>query len=265
MSDAPEASLPLSFHALPGLPEISPGDDLAGLVAAAIDRAGLSPSQGDVLLIAQKAVSKAEGLTRKLSDVTPTERARDLAAETGKDAAYVQVVLDESTSVVALRRGVIITEHVSGAIMANAGIDRSNIAGGASGEVCLLPRDPDASALRLRAALEPIAASRGWDWRPAVIITDSWGRPFRMGTVGFALGVAGLAPRADLRGMVDRHGRPLETSDLAVADALAAAADFVMGQAGEGTPAVLARGVRRAPGDGGARDLLRPQAEDLFR
>lgn len=265
MIEPPQAANHLSFHPLPGMPDITPGVDLANLLAAALDRAGLEPRGDDVLLVAQKAVSKMEGLIVNVRDVTPSARARQLAEETGKDPGFLEVVLGESRAVVAARRGVVITEHVSGAVMANAGVDRSNVAGSPAGEVCLLPRDPDLSAETLRRGLVDIALCRDWDWQPAVIITDSWGRPFRLGTVGFALGAAGLATLCDLRGREDRYGRALETSDLALADALAAAADLVMGQADEGTPAVLARGVRRETPEGSARDLLRQRSEDLFR
>lgn len=251
----------LSFRGLPGVPPVRAGDDLAGLILAAVERAQAPVRGGDIVIVAQKVVSKAAGLSVDLASVAPSARARELAAVTGKDPRFVEVVLSESASVVASRRDVLITEHVSGAILANAGVDRSNVDPSAGAEpVLLLPRDGDAAAAALR---ERLAAALGVD--VAVIINDSWGRPWRLGTVGAAVGVAGLAPLHDHRGRADLFGRALEVSIEAVADELAAAANLVMGQADEGVPVVIASGFRRLATEGSVRELLRPKSEDLFR
>ena len=260
MADAARASArpaALTLTGLGGIPLIAPGDDLAALAADAAADAGIPLADGDVLVVAQKAVSKAEGRTVMLADVTPGGRARALAAEVGKDPRLVELVLSESRSVLRRRPGLLIVVHRSGAILANAGIDASNVGGGA---VLLWPEDPDASAARLRAAL---AARAGAD--VGVVVNDSVGRPWRMGTVGLAIGVAGLPGLVDLRARPDLHGRPLEVSEVALADEIAAAASLVMGQADEGRPLVVARGVPYARRDGSAAELLRPPEHDLFR
>ena len=206
------------------------GDDLAALLSAAMARAGLAPEPGDVLAIAQKIVSKAEGRSIALASVAPSQAARDLAAQTGKDARLVELILSESERVVRARPNLIIVKHRLGFVMANAGIDQSNV--GEDGHALLLPRDPDASAAALAARLGL-----------PVVITDSFGRAWRRGTVGVAIGAAGLPALQDLRGRPDLFGRTLMVSITGFADEIAAAAGLVMGQGAEGIPAVLLRGL----------------------
>jgi coenzyme F420-0:L-glutamate ligase/coenzyme F420-1:gamma-L-glutamate ligase len=237
---------------LPGLPEVRPGDDLAALIAAAA-RDGLRPA--DVLVVAHKVVSKAEGAIVALADVQASPRAEALAAQAGKDPRHVQVVLDESAEIVRAERGVIIARTRHGFVCANAGVDASNAP--APGTLVLLPRDPDASARGLRAALPG---------RPPVVIADSFGRAWRNGQVEVAIGVAGLRPLEDWRGRRDSAGRELRATWIAVADQAAAAADLVRDKDSR-EPAVVVRGLERhvTEHDGpGARALLRPRDEDLF-
>jgi coenzyme F420-0:L-glutamate ligase / coenzyme F420-1:gamma-L-glutamate ligase len=237
---------------LPGLPEVRPGDDLAALLAAA---AGDALRAGDVLVVAHKVVSKAEGAIVDLAGVEPTDRARQLAAEGGKDARQVQVVLDESAELVRAERGVLIARTHHGFVCANAGVDASNAP--APETLVCLPRDPDASARALRAALPG---------RPAVVIADSFGRAWRNGQVEVAIGVAGLRPLEDWRGRRDSAGRELRATWIAVADQAAAAADLVRDKDSR-EPAVVVRGLERhvTDDDGpGAAALLRPRDEDLF-
>ncbi|MBB3770219.1 coenzyme F420-0:L-glutamate ligase/coenzyme F420-1:gamma-L-glutamate ligase [Angulomicrobium tetraedrale] len=247
----------LELLALDGLPLVQPGDDLAGLIAAALDRAGLVLRDGDVLVVAQKIVSKAEGRRVALADVTPTARAGALAQEVGKDARLVELILRESRRVVRQSPGVLIVEHRLGLVMANAGIDQSNVE---DGFALLLPEDPDASAERLRARLVPDAAMR-----IGIVINDSFGRPWRRGTVGTAIGAAGLPALVDRRGEADLFGRPLQVTMIALADEIAAGASLLMGPAAEGLPVVLLRGVPWYAPFSPARALLRPENEDLFR
>jgi coenzyme F420-0:L-glutamate ligase / coenzyme F420-1:gamma-L-glutamate ligase len=237
---------------LPALPEVRPGDDLAALLAAA---AGDALRAGDVLVVAHKVVSKAEGAIVDLAGVEPTDRARQLAAEGGKDARQVQVVLDESAELVRAERGVLIARTHHGFVCANAGVDASNAP--APETLVCLPRDPDASARALRAALPG---------RPAVVIADSFGRAWRNGQVEVAIGVAGLRPLEDWRGRRDSAGRELRATWIAVADQAAAAADLVRDKDSR-EPAVVVRGLARQVTDDdgpGAAALLRPRAEDLF-
>lgn len=251
----------LHLTALPGIPRIGPGDDLPAITGAGLGRAGLALERGDVLVYAQKIVSKAEDRFVDLAAVAPGPRARSLAAETGKDARLVEVILGESTAVLRHRPGLIVVVHRLGFVLANAGVDRSNIEGGGE-RVLLLPVDPDASCARLRDGLRERA---GVD--VGVMINDSVGRAWRKGIVGVALGLNGVAALRDLKGRPDMFGRPLETSEVAVADELAAAASLVQGQADEATPIVHVRGFA-GPGDGagtGAQALLRAPDADLFR
>jgi coenzyme F420-0:L-glutamate ligase / coenzyme F420-1:gamma-L-glutamate ligase len=247
----------LGLHALTGLPEIRPGDDLASLLTDAA--APLVPRDRDVVVVAQKVVSKAEGRYRLLSDVRPSPRALALARQVDKDPRLVELILQESVEVVRHRPGVLVVEHRLGFVMANAGIDQSNLDGGGE-RVLLLPEDPDASARRIRAVLEDRLGVR-----LGVVIADSIGRAWRLGTVGFAIGVAGLPALLDLRGRPDRAGRPLQVTEIGHADAVAAAAVLVMGEADEGTPAALVRGLDWQEDDRGMVPLLRPKATDLFR
>ena len=256
-----EPSGAITLLPVTGLPEVRPGDDLAALLLAALDGASLQLQPGDVLALAQKIVSKAEGRMVNLADVTPGAEAERVAAEVNKDPRLVELVLRESESISRMRRGVLIVRHRLGFTSANAGIDRSNVPQGAGEEVVLLlPEDPDRSAAALREAL---VERVGVD--VAVVITDSHGRPFRQGTVGVAIGVAGLPALWDRRGEPDRQGYLLQHTEVGLADEIAAAASMVMGQAAEGVPAVLVRGLRLPPGDGRARDLYRPPELDLYR
>jgi coenzyme F420-0:L-glutamate ligase / coenzyme F420-1:gamma-L-glutamate ligase len=242
----------LEAWALPALPEVRPGDDLAALLLAA---AGDALKPGDVLVVAHKVVSKAEGAVVSLAGVEPSGRARELAAEAGKDPRHVQVVLDESAELVRAGRGILIARTRHGFVCANAGVDASNAP--APDTLVLLPRDPDASARALRAALPA---------RPAVVIADSFGRAWRNGQVEVAIGVAGLRPLEDWRGRRDSAGRELRATWIAVADQAAAAADLVRHKDSR-EPAVVVRGLERhVTGDDGpgAAALLRPRAEDLF-
>jgi len=242
----------LELLGVEGLPEVRPGDDLAELIAA---RARLEA--GDVLVVAQKVVSKAEGRIVDLNDVTAGAEAVQIAGRlvAKPDPRMVQVVLDESVRVLRSER-VLITETRHGYVSANAGVDHSNVGG--RDTLTLLPLDPDASAARLRARLRDLAGAD-----VGVIVSDTFGRPWRLGIVNVALGVAGLPAVIDLRGTPDDDGNPLHATVLAVADEVAASAGLVMGKT-DRTPAVIARGLR-LKGRGTGQDLIRPQAEDLFR
>jgi coenzyme F420-0:L-glutamate ligase/coenzyme F420-1:gamma-L-glutamate ligase len=255
-----EPASALTLTALHPLPEVLPGSDLAGLLATALAGTGARLSASDVLVVAQKVVSKAEGRYVDLASVTPGERALELSRVTGKDARLVELVLGESSEVLRAGRDVLIVRHRLGLVMANAGIDRSNLAAGPTERVLLLPRDPDASAQSLR---ESIAARLGVAC--GLIISDSFGRPWRRGVINVAIGAAGVPSLIDRRGESDRAGRRLEVTEVALADALAAAAGILMGEAAEGTPAVLIQGDHRAGTAQPARTLLRPLEEDLFR
>jgi coenzyme F420-0:L-glutamate ligase/coenzyme F420-1:gamma-L-glutamate ligase len=249
----------LQLVALRGMPLVRAGDDLAGLIAAAAEASGVTPQTGDVLVVAQKVVSKAEGRLVALADVKPSPRAVALAKKVDKDPRLVEVILSETARIVRRRPGLLITEHRLGFIMANAGVDRSNV--GPEGEcVLLLPRDPDASAQDLARAL-----SARYGCALAVIVSDSFGRPWRNGTVGVALGVAGLPAVRDRRGAPDLFGRPLQVTTIGFADEIAAAASLLMGQAAEAQPVVLVQGLAWDEPASDARTLLRPPAEDLFR
>lgn len=240
------------------MPEVRPGDDLAALVAAACPP---DLADGDVLVVASKVASKAEGRTVRLADVTPGEEALRIAAQgEGKDPRLVQLVLDESAAVLRAERGVLIVETRHGLVCANAGVDQSNLPG--EGEALLLPEDPDGSARALRAGIEQ---QRGV--RPAVVLSDSFGRAWRVGQVDVAIGAAGLSPLDDWRGRRDANGRELRATLLAVADAVAAAADLARSKDAS-EPVVLVRGLERfvTPDDGpGAAVVRRPRSEDLFR
>jgi coenzyme F420-0:L-glutamate ligase/coenzyme F420-1:gamma-L-glutamate ligase len=243
------------------LPLVEPGDDLAGLLLAAVADAGESLRVGDVLVLAQKIVSKAEDRYVELSTVSPSERARSLAAKVDKDPRLVEVILSESNEVVRHRIGVLVVEHRNGYVLANAGIDQSNIEHSEEGErVLLLPRDPDASAARLRAELQERS---GVD--VGVLINDSLGRAWRVGTIGAAIGASGVRCLDDKIGDSDLFGRELKVTEVGTGDELAAAASLLMGQASEGVPAVLARGLDLAAEPGDAKPLLRDKSMDLFR
>jgi coenzyme F420-0:L-glutamate ligase/coenzyme F420-1:gamma-L-glutamate ligase len=251
----------LELLAPEGLPMIRAGDDLAALIQTLFAANAIVPRAGDIIVIAQKIVSKAEDRSVDLATIVPTPRAVALAAETGKDARVLDVILSETTRVVRSRPGLVICEHRLGLVMANAGVDQSNVGSTDGGERALmLPHDPDASAGRLRREL---AERFGVDL--AVVISDSFGRAWRRGTIGVAIGVAGLPALVDLRGQPDLFSRPLQSSVVGLADEVAAAASLLMGQADEGRPVVLVRGLRRSAPPTPATALLRPVAEDLFR
>lgn len=255
------AASPVSFYALPGLPLIEPGDDLAALIGSNLRENGLGLVNDDIVVVAQKVVSKSEGLYVSLDDVTPSERARAIAEKVGKDPRHVEVVLCESDEIVKVGPNVIVAAHKLGLVMANAGIDESNIShGGASGRVLLLPRDPDGSAARLKARLdEMFGVSVG------VIINDSFGRPWRNGVVGVAIGAAGVPSLVDRVGATDLFERKLKVTEIATADELASAASLFMGQAAEGVPAVLVRGFRSGAPSRPASALIRSRERDMFR
>jgi coenzyme F420-0:L-glutamate ligase/coenzyme F420-1:gamma-L-glutamate ligase len=257
MSSAPE----LSLIALPDFPQVGSGDDLAALTAAALTRGALQLRSDDVLVFAQKVISKAEGRRIDLAQVAPSARAFELAQTVQKDPRLVELILRESRRVVRSAQDVLIVEHRLGLIMANAGIDQSNVADPASGEFALLlPEDPDASATRLRDRLRALTGCE-----PGVVISDSFGRPWRMGTVGVAIGCAGFPATLDLRGRADLFGRPLRVTVVGHADEIASAASLLMGQANEARPVILVRGLAsRAPHQPAAA-LIRPQQQDLFR
>jgi coenzyme F420-0:L-glutamate ligase/coenzyme F420-1:gamma-L-glutamate ligase len=251
----------ISMIAIPGIPAIRPGDDLARILGDALEAAALPPGPGDVLVVTHKIVSKAEGRYVALAEITPSARAHELAAATGKDPALVQVILAEARAILRVRPGLIIAEHRSGMVLANAGVDHSNVPGGAEGErVLLLPQDPDASCAALRAALR-----QRFDADLAVVVSDSVGRAWRNGVVGLALGAAGLPALLDLRGRRDLEGRELRVTQVGLADAIAAAAQLLMGEADEGRPAVLVRGVTWDSPPLPAAALVRDPELDLFR
>lgn len=239
-----------------GLPEIREGDDLAGLALAAARKNKLRFEHGDILVVAQKIVSKAEGRVVSLATVTPSPKARELAAQLKKDARAVELVLQESRRILRSER-VLITETQHGFVCANAGIDHSNVP--REDMVTLLPRDPDESAEKLATVLRKRTGKR-----IAVIISDTFGRPWRLGLINVAIGASGLAVLLDLRGTQDRQGKPLTATVLAVADELAAAAGLLMGKS-EGTPVVLIRGHRYKVASEKAANIIRPASEDLFR
>jgi coenzyme F420-0:L-glutamate ligase/coenzyme F420-1:gamma-L-glutamate ligase len=251
----------LTLQPLAGVPEVRPGDDLVDIVLTSARATGCSFQDRDVLVIAQKIVSKAEDRMVFLDEVTPSPRARDLATKVDKDPRLVELILGESIGVLRHRPGVLVVEHRSGVVLANAGIDASNVPSEDGRErVLLLPEDADRSCADLRRDLTARASVD-----VAVIVNDSVGRAWRLGTVGIALGASGLSALVDLRGQTDRDGRPLQVSEVAVADELAAAASLMMGQGNQGTPIVLARGVAFGTALGNAHDLLRPADLDLFR
>lgn len=249
----------LAFFRLGGLPLLAAGDDLAGIILAALVDAGLTLQPGDVLAVAQKIISKAEGQTVDLGTVEASHEARQLAAETDKDPRMVELILRESTRVVRSRPGVIIVQHRLGVILANAGIDRSNVAG-SEDQVLLLPQDPDASARSLRDAISERSGIA-----PGVLVVDSIGRPWRLGTTGLAIGAAGVAVIEDLRGARDLYARPMQVAEVAPADSVAAAAVLLMGEGAEGTPVVLIRGLPAPAEEQPAAAVLRPPHEDLFQ
>lgn len=249
----------LTITALPGIGEVEPGEDLGAALCAALAAPALAPQPQDVLVVTQKIVSKAENRYVHLGAVQVSPRAAELAATTRKDPRLVELVLAESTEVLRAEADVLIVRHRLGFVMANAGIDRSNVAG--ADRVLLLPRDPDGSAADLRNTV----VRRFGVADIGVVVSDSFGRPWRKGVTHVALGAAGLPALLDRRGERDRNGRKLEVTEVALADQLACAAGLLMGEGAEGLPAVLIRGISwRAP-PVPASGLIRPLTEDLFR
>ncbi len=250
----------ITLYALPGIPDVEPGDDVASLILNALERVDLVLRDGDVVVVTHKIVSKAEGRVVDLPSVVPSPEAERLAVSSGKDPRLMELILQESRGVVRQRKGVLIMETCHGWICANAGLDRSNVAASQAECVLLLPIDPDASASCIR---ERLREATGADM--AVIITDTYGRPWRLGTVNFAIGVAGMLPLVDLRGRMDMFGYKLRTTTVARADELAAASGLITGQAAERLPVVLIRGATYPRGEGQAVDLQRAPEKDLFR
>jgi coenzyme F420-0:L-glutamate ligase/coenzyme F420-1:gamma-L-glutamate ligase len=247
--------------ALPDFPQVASGDDLAALTVAALARGGLALHNDDVLVFAQKVISKAEDRRVDLTTVVPSARALELAEIVQKDPRLVELVLRESRRVVRCAKDVLIVEHRLGLIMANAGIDQSNVADPASGEFALLlPDNPDVSAAHLRERLYKLTGSE-----PGVVISDSFGRPWRVGTVGVAIGCAGFPATLDLRGQADLFGRPLRVTVVGHADEVASAASVLMGQGSEARPVILVRGLASRAPHQTATALIRSQQQDLFR
>jgi coenzyme F420-0:L-glutamate ligase/coenzyme F420-1:gamma-L-glutamate ligase len=246
----------ITLTAVPGIPDVQPGDDLVEIIVQALERAGYPLQDGDVVVVAQKVVSKAEGRIVALKDVVPSAAAMAWAEQTGKDPRLVELILRESREVLRARRDLLIVEHRLGFVCANAGIDHSNVCAGNEMDAwaLLLPEDPDASARRLR---EGLCERLGI--QVAVLIIDSHGRAWRLGTVGLPY------PLSDLRGHPDRYGRRLRVTQVGTADEIAAAASLLMGQAAEGTPVIIVRGAPYQVGEGCLSELLRPRELDLFR
>ncbi|MBG04559.1 MAG: coenzyme F420-0:L-glutamate ligase [Rhodospirillaceae bacterium] len=251
----------LTLIALEGIPLVKPGDDLANLIGDALEQSGERLADGDILVVAQKIVSKTENRLVDVTTIEPSDQAKDLAVEVDKDPRVVEIILRESRAVIRKKPGVLIVENNLGLIMANAGIDHSNVESKVPERtLLLLPEDPDASAERLQRA---IRSKFGID--VGVIINDSVGRPWRIGTMGLAIGISGLPAVTDLRGDKDLFGRELRVSEEAVGDELAAAASLLQGQGAEGKPVVLVRGYRSDAPSQPATAALRAAEEDMFR
>lgn len=249
----------LALIGLPNIPHVQPGGDLAAILVASLESARLALEPGDILVVTSKLVSKAEGRFVDLRTVEPSARARTVAEKTRKDPRMVELILRESTAISRMRPDVLIVRHRLGFTLANAGIDHSNV--GRAGEewVLLLPEDPDRSAAQIRQRLYALTGVA-----PGIVISDSHGRPFRIGTVGVAVGLAGFPAIWDKRGQRDLYGRELRVTVTGLGDELAAAAGLVTGQGAEGLPVVLVRGMAVPQGDGCAADLVRPEALDLY-
>ena len=250
---------PVQVIAVEGLPLVKKGDNLAQLICRAAEKQHTSIRDGDVLVVTHVAVSKAEGNIIDLDEVTPSKTAREVAEKTGKEPALVEVILQESKDIVRMRKGVLITESRQGFVSANSGVDRSNVEGVRN--VAPLPRDPDMSARRIRQGIKKLT-----DCDVAVIVSDTHGRPFRMGEVNVAVGVSGLKPIRDRRGEKDLFGYVLRIKQTAIADELASAAELVIGQANEGIPVAIIRGYNYPKSETAkATELARPKEKDMFR
>jgi coenzyme F420-0:L-glutamate ligase/coenzyme F420-1:gamma-L-glutamate ligase len=255
--------MPLTFTPLPKIPLVQPGDDLAEILLSSLQIAHITPEDGDILVLAQKIVSKAEGRLRNLTTISPTKDALELAKRSRKDPRLVELILQESREVLRVRPGTIIVEHRLGFVCASAGIDHSNVMGKDGNPddwVLLLPENPDRSALEIRRKIKIATGNR-----LGVMIIDSHGRAWRVGTIGTAIGISGLPGLVDKRGWKDLFGYRLKITIVAAADELAAAASLVMGEAAEGTPAVHVRGFPYPLREGFLGELLRPKKQDLFR
>jgi coenzyme F420-0:L-glutamate ligase/coenzyme F420-1:gamma-L-glutamate ligase len=250
------AMSPIEIFPLPGLPEIASGDDLAALIQYAAREAQIAIRRGDIFVVAQKIVSKAEGRVVRLDSIAPSARARSWAEKWGKDPRVIELVLKESKRIVRMDKGVIVSETQHGFVCANAGVDVSNAE---DGTAILLPADPDSSARALLAELE-----KGFGVRLALIVSDTFGRPWREGLVNVALGVAGMAPLVDYRGQTDAGGKLLQATLIALADELASAAELAMGKSSR-IPVAIVRGISPGTRPGSGADLIRPAARDLFR
>lgn len=253
----------LTLTSLPGIPLIKPGDDLAEILLSALDNAGIRLLDNDIIVLAQKIVSKSEGRLVNLTTVTPSQAAIDVAVQAEKDPRFVEMVLRESNRVVRTRPGTLIVEHKLGFVCANAGIDHSNVQGmwgEADDWILLLPENPDASAARIRKNLEAACGVR-----LGVMVIDSHGRAWRLGILGTAIGLSGMPGLVDLRGVPDLFGYQLRITQVAASDELAAAASLIMGQAAELTPAIHVRGFPYPLREGSLQELIRPKELDLFR
>ena len=251
----------LQLFALRNFPLVKPGDDLAVQISQSLADNQLALQDGDIVVLAQKIVSKAENRYRALKEITPRDEALRLAQETGKDPRAVELVLQESNRVLRYRYGSIVVEHKLGFVHANAGIDQSNLPDNTDSEIALLlPEDSDASAQALRDTLQ-----KKYGVKIGVVINDSFGRAWRLGTVGVSIGIAGFDPLLDLRGQPDLFGRKLEITQVGLGDEIAAAASLLMGQAGEGVPVVILRGLQLPETSGTVQNLLRKPDEDMFR
>ncbi|MEZ4660959.1 MAG: coenzyme F420-0:L-glutamate ligase [Caldilineaceae bacterium] len=258
----------ISLCPVPNLPLIEPGDDLGSLIVQKLAAAGQTVQPGDIFVIAQKVVSKAEGRLVRLAEVTPDARAQEIAQIVDKDPRHVQVVLDDSNEILRTRRGLLVVEQSSGWVCANAGVDRSNVATSEDGDdvLAMLPADADASAARIRQRLLELSGLNA-DTKLGVLINDSHGRAWRVGTVGVCIGCAGLPALWNQNGLHDLYGYELHASEECIADELCAAASLIMGQSDEGNPVVLIRGYQPPPhlAPTNARVIQRPAAMDVFR
>jgi coenzyme F420-0:L-glutamate ligase / coenzyme F420-1:gamma-L-glutamate ligase len=250
----------LTLVAVPDFPLVEPGNELASMISGACLKAGIALNDGDVVVIAQKIVSKTEGRYVNLSDVTPSAQAKALAIQLKKDPRLVELVLSESTQIIRAENNVLIVAHRLGYIMANAGIDQSNISHAEGERALLLPVDPDGSAADIKERLD-----RTFNIECGVVINDSFGRPWRNGVVGVAIGAAGVNSLQSFANTPDLFGRPLRVTEIATADEIAAAASLLMGQAAEGCPIVILRGLKRSANPLPAAALIRPASQDLFR
>lgn len=246
----------ISIIGLEGIPLIQRGDDLGGIIVEAAERRKVGIEDGDIVVVTQKIVSKAEGRLVDLKEIEPSEFAKEIADRTDRDPRHVEVILRDTSRIVKMKRGILITETKHGFVSANAGVDRSNVE---EGLVSLLPEDPDESARRIREEIRGITGKE-----TAVIITDTWGRPWRLGQVDFAIGLSGMSPFRDYRGETDMFGYTLSVTNIAVADELASAAELAKGKL-TGIPVVIIRGYDYPKGEGSAIDMVRPIEEDLFR